>query len=227
MKAIRVKKDNTLALQCYDHLHDDIINGKLAPGQKLKIDLLKEQFGIGQSPIREALSRLASSGLVHVLTNKGFCVSEISESDIRDTYRTFFQIESLALKQAIKLGDDAWESNIVGALHRLSLIESKQEPVSYAAWIERNYAFHVALIAGCNSPLLLQIRADVYNRFDRYCRIAFKLLGTELAMNYEEHKNLAAAVINRNAKEALALMEHHIFGPLEEVITVLKENNKV
>ena len=161
-KNITVNKDYGLALQCYNYIQNAIIDGTFTPGQKLKVDTLKQQLGIGHSPIREALSRLAASGLCDVKDNKGFYVAKISEKDIRDTYHTFFQIEMLALKQAIKLGDDAWESSIVAALHNLSLVESKQDAASCQVWIERNYAFHCALISGCNSPLLHHMRADIY-----------------------------------------------------------------
>lgn len=227
MKEITSNKDNTLALQCYDRIQDDIIDGTLAPGQKLKMDLLKQRLGVGASPIREALSRLAASGLVAVQDNKGFRVAQISEADIRDTYRVFLQIEMLALRQSIELGDDEWESRVVAALHHLALVETKKEPVPYKVWAERNYAFHVALISGCDSPLLLQLRAEVYRRFDRYCRISFNIMFTELTLNHQEHSKLAQAVLNRNEKEATALMEYHILGALEDVIKVLKQNNKL
>lgn len=227
MKEILATRDNTLALQCFDRIQSDIVDGILAPGQKLKVDYLKQEFGVGHSPIREALSRLVASGLVEVQDNKGFRVAMISEQDIRDTYQTFFQIEILALSRAIELGDDVWESGIAAALHHLSLIENKHEEVAYSVWAERNDAFHTALIAGCNSPLLLKIRADVYRRFDRYCRISFSLRRSELDLNHADHKKLAQAVLNRDITKASTLMKHHIFGALESVIKLLKQYKKL
>lgn len=227
IKKIRITtdKDNTLALQCYEQLQSDIINGVFTPGQKLKMELLKQRLDVGQSPIREALSRLVASGLVETQDNKGFRVAQISEENIRDIYRTFFQIELLALNQAMELGNDAWEASVAAALHHLALVETKQESVLYEVWAQRNYAFHVALISGCNSPLLLQIRANVYHRFDRYCRIAFNLSNMQLHLNHDEHKKLAAAVLERNTKKVRELLEYHIFGALEDVIVTLKQNN--
>ncbi len=148
----------------------------------------------------------------------------MSEPDIRDIYNVYFNIEMLALEQAIKLGDDTWEANIAGALHKLAIIENKTEPVLYADWSQRNYAFHVALITGCNSPLLLELRADVFRRFDRYCRVAFNLSQQTLHLNHEEHKKMAEAVMQRNLPEARELMHYHIFGALEGVIETLKKN---
>lgn len=218
-------KELSLANQCYEKLQEHILNGTFAPGQKLKVDALKQEFAIGHSPIREALSRLVSSGLVESRENKGFRVAQVSQADIYDVYQTFFHIELLALTQAIKHGDDAWESRVVAALHHLALVETKNEPVEYQVWAERNYAFHVALISGCNSPLLMQIRADVYLRFDRYCRIAFHSARKDLMVNHAEHKELAETVLSRNLEKTEKLIRYHIFGAQEAVIDTLKKNN--
>ncbi len=224
MNSLPHKKETSLAIQCYEYLEENIINGTFTPGQKLKIKDLKELLNVGQSPLREALSRLIASGLIQAEEHKGFRVSRLSESDVRDTYNTFLHIEMLALTQALQIGDDAWEASIVGALHQLALVETKKEPVAYAVWTKQNYAFHVALISGCNSPLLLHLRAEVYRRFDRYCRISFTLSHDKLSFNHEEHKKLATAVLQRDEKTALELMTDHIMGALEDVILTLKKN---
>jgi len=221
-------KTSSLVQQCYEQLQQDIITGVLKPGTKLTLEPIKQRFAVGQSPIREALSRLVASGLVEAEDNKGFRVAMLSEADIRDTYATFTHIENLALEQAMLKGDDAWQAAIVAALYQLSLIETKKEKIPYTAWVERNYAFHLALISGCASPLLLQIRKELYLKFDRYCRIAYGLVDEEeLHANYEEHNKLAQAVLERNKKEAIKLMTYHINEPLEEVIATLKNNNLI
>lgn len=225
MNKIQKYSEINLVNQCYDEIQEKIINGIFVPGKKLKIEELKQQLDIGASPIREALSRLVTSGLVEAYDNKGFYVAKMSEADIRDLYKTFLHIELLALDQAIKLGDDTWKTSIVAALYNLSLVENGQKPVSYSIWAERNYAFHVALISGCNSPMLLKIRADIYRRFDRYCRIAFNLSHNQLHVNHEEHKRLADAVLNRDLKVTTEIITHHIIGALEDVIMTLKKNN--
>lgn len=218
-------KISTLAQQCYDQLQEEIINGVLKPGEKLKVEPIKQRMSIGQSPIREALSRLAASGLVDMEDNKGFRVARISESDIRDIYATFTVIENLALAQAIERGDDAWEAGVVAALHQLALVEKQKTIVSYEVWAERNYAFHVALINGCNSPMLMNIRRDLYRKFDRYCRMAYNVTREELSVNHKEHKKLAEAALQRDVHKAQELMTYHLNGAREAVIETLKESN--
>ncbi len=219
-----VALDSSLTQQCYDVLRAEIISGELKPGQKLKTGPLKERFDVGQSPIREALSRLVACGLVDTEENKGFRVAPISETDIRDIYRTFTAIENMALAWALECGDTTWEADIVAALHKLSLIENGKTVASYAVWSEYNYNFHYALIAGCNSPTLLELRNYIYMKFDRYCQISYQAIKEELCFNYAAHKELVDVVLQRNVQKACALMTYHINEPLEMVISKLKES---
>lgn len=219
--------ESTLAQQCYEQLQNEIVEGILKPGEKLKVEPIKERFSIGQSPVREALSRLVACGLVQAEDNKGFYVAAISEADIRDTYDTYARIETTALAMAIERGDDAWQADIVSTLYSLGLIETKGEIPSYAVWAERNYNFHVALIAGCKSPTLLEIRRMVYMKFDRYCRMSFHVSKDSLSVNHQEHQKLAQAVLQRDIKEAHALMEYHIMGAIEDVVKKFKENHLI
>jgi GntR family carbon starvation induced transcriptional regulator len=226
-KTVRFKADSTLAQQCYEQLQQEIVEGILKPGQKLKVMPITERFNIGQSPVREALSRLVAFGLVDIEENKGFRVANVSESDIRDTYHIFTQIENMALALAIEKGDENWQGNILAQLHKLALIENNNGLSSYAQWAEQNYNFHVALIAGCHSPTLLEIRRNLYMKFDRYCRMSFQLSKHTLSINHAEHKKLAHAVIKRDAKTATELMTYHINGALENVIQQFKDNDLI
>lgn len=225
---VRFKSDQTFSQQCYEQLKQEIIDGTLQPGQKIKTAHIKERFDIGQSPIREALSRLVSLGLVDVADNKGFRVAPLSEENIRDTYHTFARIENLALALAIEHGDDAWEAGIVGALYQLERVETRQKKeVDLEQWIGANYNFHIALIVGCNSPVLLDVRKSLYMKFDRFCRLGFQGIQESLTNNHHEHKELAAAVIKRDSKKAQEIMSQHILGALDQVVEKLKKQKLI
>lgn len=232
-ESIVFSSENSLVQQCYEQLEREIIKGILKPGEKLKVERLKERFNVAQSPVREALSRLSAFGLVESKENKGFRVAKISEADIRDTYQIFTAIEIMALNLAILHGDDAWEAGIVSALHTLSLVECKDAPIHYATWAERNYNFHVSLISGCKSPILLVLRRNLYLRFDRYCHMAYEIateniFTTEnLLANHEEHKKLSAAMLKRDISLASSLMTYHINANLEAIIKTLHSRNLI
>ncbi len=223
-RSVEFTLDSTFAQQCYEQLQLEIVQGILKPGEKLKVEPIKNRFGIGQSPVREALSRLAAFGLVEVEDNKGFRVAEISELDIRDTYAVFTEIETLALVWAIEHGDEEWETNIVAQLYRLSTVELSTSPVSPSFWAQRNYDFHVALISGCKSATLLEIRRHLYMKFDRYCQMSYRLSDYSSHGNHQAHKELADAVLKRDIVKAKALLFEHINSPLEDIIKEFKQH---
>lgn len=227
MNTITNNTEINLVSYCYEQIQEKIINGIFEPGKKLKIRELKDVLQTCHIPIREALSRLVSSGLVEAHDNKGFRVTKISEFDIHDIYNTFLNIELLALRQAIEKGNDSWKISIVAALYSLSLIENDKDASSlpYSVWSERNNEFHKALISGCNSPALMRIREELYLRFDRYCRMSFSVAQQKLHVNHEEHKKLADAVLNRDYSTAQALLTDHLLGSLADTITLFKKNN--
>ena len=74
----------TLVESSYNRLRSDIIAGKLAPGAKLRIEELREDYQIGASPLREALNRLAGEGFVTVEEQRGFKVAPVSLDDLQD-----------------------------------------------------------------------------------------------------------------------------------------------
>jgi len=221
------KGDSTLVQQCYDQLHQEIMSGAVLPGAKLKVQPLMARFNMGQGPVREALSRLTATGLVEASENKGFRVMRMSETDVRDTYAIFTYIENLALELAIKHGDAAWEGSVVAALHLLSLVEGDEANDPYEVWAKRNYDFHVALIAGCNSPTLLDMRRRLYMKFDRYCRMAFNATNKNLPANHEEHRKMAGAVLSRNVALTREINTYHINANREMIIAKLKECNLI
>ncbi len=212
----------TLADRCYIRLETGIVRGELLPGAKLPMAMLRTYLNVGLSPIREALSRLMHTGLVVCEGNKGFCVSSISETDVRDLYRTFTQIQCLTLRQSIELGGAEWEAQVVAALHLLSRVECAEILPSYEEWNVPNEAFHRALIGACDSPSLLKISDELWLRFERYCRLAFDLEAVPLRVNHDEHARLAKLVLSRDIDSACELLRYHICDALEDVIKLLK-----
>ena len=214
---------STVTMQeCLARLEQEIRDGVLVPGQKLKIAMLKERYGAGQSPLREALSKLVGMGLVQAEENRGFRVAPMSEGELKDLSETMAQIETLALAQAIERGTDQWESGVVRALHELYLVESKTTPPAFELWDTRNAAFHRALLEGCGSPSLMSIRDDLYGKWERYRRLTFAYSQQPLLLNHEEHRAIAQAALQRDAPAACALLREHLTGALPHMLQVLK-----
>src|SRR5215831_16433876 len=106
-------------------LRDDIICGKLKPGMRLRVSKLRDLYGIGASPLREALSRLVPLGFVVSLDRRGFLVAPISLREFRELTDVRKLLELEAARLSLADGDDIWESQVVAALHRVTRLRAK------------------------------------------------------------------------------------------------------
>ena len=103
----------TLTDYVYGQLREDIIQGKLAPDSKLKIEHLRNAYDVGATPLREALSRLSSDGFVITEGQRGFRVTPISPEDLEDVTDLRITLELQALRKSLLSGGDDWESRVV------------------------------------------------------------------------------------------------------------------
>lgn len=192
-------------------LRSDILTGKFAPGAKLRIDELRTAYSIGASPLREALSRLISNGLVTTQGQKGFRVATVSKADIRDITDTRKVLERAALAKSFARGDAEWEAQVVTTyewLEREHEILRSTDGDSADAWEEANNAFHDAMVAACDSKWLLNFRQIVYDQALRYRRMV--VLDEELERGaYEEHRQMFAAALERDIERVGQLADDH------------------
>lgn len=195
----------------YDRVRDDIIRGRLAPGFKLKIDGLRERYGAGATPIREALSLLTADGLVERLDQRGFRVAEVSDEEFVELLAMRCWLEERALRQAIAKGGKDWEEAIVVAHYRLSRTPRVPPDVNQAANLEYencHKSFHWNLVAACGSNTLLRLWNQLYNEANRYRYIA-RLSSFERPSIAAEHDDIAEAVLARDADLAVERIVAH------------------
>jgi DNA-binding GntR family transcriptional regulator len=201
----------TLAFAVYQRLRTDIINGALLPGTRLRSEFLRERYEVGNSPVREALNRLSVEGLVSREDQKGFRVAAISRSDLEETIETRIKLEEMALREAIRLGDMAWEEQVVLANHRLSAVpQSLSEDVLTInpEWEELHGEFHRVLISACGLRWLKRFCQQLMDHADRYRRLASSTSYSE-RNEAQEHQAIAEAATGRRADKAVELLHAH------------------
>lgn len=201
----------TLASTVYAKLREDILAGKLAPGEKLRVGYLRERYKVGNSPLREALNRLSADGFVNRIDQKGFRVASTSRQELDELIKTRCWLESIAIREAIANRTDAWEEAIVLAFHRLSKVSRSSSSDVYTTnpeWERLHREFHMALIANCGSSLLLQFCAQMNDKADRYRQLA---VATSYPKRNEkdEHRAIMDAALGGLADEAVELLCAH------------------
>lgn len=226
MRDIDPAAPRTLTEEIYRKLRFDIINGRYAPGSKLRVEELRKNYDVGGGTCREALTLLLSDSLVTSSGQRGFRVADISYDDFVDITNNRVLVEIEALRQSISCGDDQWEAEVVAAFHRLSKAEeSFKEPTAEntAHWEDRNRAFHHALISACPSRWLKQFTAILYQQSERYRRVLMHSLGpnagegkVEWLRQKTEHNEIFRAVLDRNTDRAVQLLTDHISYPIQD-----------
>ncbi|MDD3517307.1 MAG: FCD domain-containing protein [Chromatiales bacterium] len=215
----------TLTDLAYARLRDDIVHGRLEPGAKLRVEHLKKLYGVGATPLREALSRLTSDGFVSAEGQRGFRVAEMSLAELDEITNLRVVLENLALAQSIRNGDDAWESGVVAAFHRLAKLEQAEDP-DLGQWEDRNRDFHLALIAACTSQWLRRFYETLYDQHKRYRNLARidKSMPRDV---HAEHKSIRDAALGRDVDRACAENERHIRRTADVTSRILRENTGV
>lgn len=214
------KGRETLASAVYDRLLNDILNGSLEPGLKLRLQVLKKHYDVGNSPLREALNRLSENGMVEREENKGFRVAPASEEELKELIRTRCWLEEIALRESIANGDDIWEEGVVLAFHRLSRLSlsgSGDGKYNTQEWERLHREYHAAMMSACGSSILLGYCAQLHEKTLRYRNLAAVMEYRE-RHELEEHRAIQEAVLNRDADLAVQLMKAHFRVTAEIVL---------
>lgn len=208
---VEEESDVPLTQVALRRLHDDIICGKLKPGMRLRVGKLRELYGIGASPLREALSRLVPLGFVVSLERRGFMVAPISLREFRELTDVRKLLELEAARLSIADGDDVWEGRVVGALHRVMKLRSsaagKMSP-AMKEWEDLNEAFQEALVSGCSSVWLLNFRRAAFFYAKRYLRVC--LSAAAIRELQKDQKAMAEAAISRDTAKLQSLIESQL-----------------
>lgn len=143
---------------------------------------------------------------------KGFRVTPMSLSDLEDLTDARIKLETSALAESIKLGDDAWEDNLVTCFHRLARAQERLEvdpAIAFDAWEVRNKEFHEALAAASPSAWLARFRQVLFQSSERYRRLS----GTRGPVPFEvhnEHEEIFKATMARDTDKAVSALAAHI-----------------
>ena len=187
----------------------------------MQIEPMSERYGIGIAPVREALNRLSSEGLVERKSQRGFFVAEISMAALEELVKTRIWLESLALRESIQRGDEEWEEQLVLSYHRLARTHRRMPPEAgrelSEEWELRHKEFHLLLLDRCGSSWLLGFCSTMMDQAVRYRSLSMNLHPSLLRREgaAAEHEALLNAVINRDTHGACQLLSDHYMTTLE------------
>jgi DNA-binding GntR family transcriptional regulator len=201
----------TRASAVYDALRSDILHGGFKPDDKLKVDLVGARYGVGASPVREALNRLSAEGLVTRSDQRGFSVAALRWDDLATLTGTRCQVEAIALGDSIAARNPAWEDALALLVHRLSRTTRSLAVSHYVPnpeWEALHRQFHGQLLANCPSRWLRDFCATLSTEAYRYRQLAASR-NFSSRNEHAEHLALFHAAIEGRTDDAVQLLTDH------------------
>ncbi|GLI26941.1 GntR family transcriptional regulator [Agromyces rhizosphaerae] len=192
-----------------------VLTGALAPGENFSIRDLADQLGVSHIPIREALRRLESQGLIILRQARSASVAPLSSADLAAIYRLRYVVElPLAGASAGKRGPDE-----VARLE--ALLERTRNPEPEIAW-QAHYDFHEALVHPAANEWDDRILHTIWMAAERYTHLVFDptpITEAERARRYETHKVLLDAALADDPKSMERLLREHLAANEEKIRT--------
>ncbi|MEA2213429.1 MAG: hypothetical protein QOF83_3377 [Solirubrobacteraceae bacterium] len=189
----------------FESLREMITRGEVQPGEQLRQRDIAARFNVSPTPVREALRRLESEGLVLNDLHRGSRVAEIDYAEQEESYRILAVLEALATGLAL---EKMTEEDLARVSELEQAFAACREGDPAAA--ELNRAFHFGIYECAHSPLLLSLMRLLWATFTHR-----RQLWRPHAESVCEHRALVKALAARDTARAEAITRDHVLGSID------------
>ncbi len=217
ISAARGSTRELLADRAYDELRDRIVTLQIAPGAPIDEDLIGEQLGMGRTPVREAIKRLALENLVTVFPRRGTFASEINITDLAHISDVRLVLEGQAAYRAAQRLTDETRVELNGLLSELDAVERSGDHVALMA-VDADVHRFVYRAAG--NPYLEETCSRYFNLSLRIWYLALDRL-PHVGARVHEHREVLAAILDGDPERARRVMAEHVETFEREIRSVL------
>lgn len=206
---MRTFDNHTLSHRVLEHLRDEILSNRLAPGTHIQEEVVAAALRISRAPVREALRLLAAEDLVTITPRRGAIVKVLSPQEFLAAYQVREALEVLAIRLAVpRLTAD--DMLALRDLHEQ--MTACAERADVRRFFELNTAFHALLVERSGNGRLQQMYRQLMNQMRRYRMRSMALRGG-LERSLTEHAALLEAIRRRDEDAAARLLSEHIQVP--------------
>lgn len=196
---------STAPSRVVETLRDEILNGTLAPGARLRQEDIALRFSASRQPVRDALRQLEGDGLVNLVANSGAWVSKLSESECFEAYEVRERLEPLLISHSIP--------NLKPAqIQRLTeLVAEIEKTKDLEQFLRLDREFHLLSYAGAQPGMLREFVERIWNTTQHYRRAFAKLNGFSTSeVTHLEHKLILDGIVRNDSQQAERALEGHI-----------------
>ena len=197
----------TMAEAALEQLREAIILGELTPGTPLRLEDLARSLGTSISPIREAVRQLEALGLAEHVPHHGAKVVALEIEELREIFSIRLALETMAVRRAAELFDDADEATARGHLDDL---DSARRGSDARAAVRAHTAFHFTLYEAARSAWLLRLIRPAWDSCERYRPVLLGRQGSPQDRHAELDEEMLAACVARDPDRAAAALHAHL-----------------
>lgn len=202
--------------RAYLLIRDQIVTLKLAPGSVIEESRLREELGLGRTPIREALQRLAHENLVSFVPHRGTFVCDINLTDLHRLTEVRMQLEGYAARLAAERASAGERASMEAMLDDLAGIDE----ADVHQLMRLDQQIHRLVHQATRNPFLQDMLEESFNLSLRIWFLGLDR-GVRLKAAVEEHRRLLEAIVSRDGDRAEAVMRQHVIGFEQAIRKVL------
>ena len=190
----------------YEKLQYSLLEGKFDEGDRITEGEITGELGVSRTPVREALYRLAATGLIKIVPHKGFIVSKWTVKELKDVIAVRMVLEKFAIKLAVEnISPEEIEELKTLLIKIEKAVKEKNIPKSS----DLNTLFHDKIILASRNKELFEIMKSLKNKIWGF-RIISLSSPKRLDKSLEEHREILAALTNKDISHAQELIQKHI-----------------
>ncbi len=221
MKLSKSLKDDSTSVthRIYEKIRMAILTGEIQAGERLVELDLAAKMKSSRTPVREALQKIASEGLIYSIPRAGYIVGEISETDLQEIFQARIAIEQAAAKLALEhITPD--EIEMIKAN-----IERSEKAIKTGLkdqMVDFDKEFHDILCGASRNKRLIQFSQTLRDHLLRYRMIALRIPRMAKGAT-AEHKQIFMALQSKDSKKLEETIYTHLERSKEHILTCLKE----
>lgn len=195
--------------QAYLTLHDEILDGQIAPGSPLKERDLCDRLGVSRTPVREALRRLFADGLAEMRPRRSIVVSDYSEEELAEIFELGIVLESFVAGLAAKKAGDDDIAALETILTDMAALLDGPDDDRAVAYARLDQAFHDRIAQAARNPRMARILRQTVN-LRLLTNVMHQYRAEDFASSLAQHRMIAKAIASREEEWARSAMSNHI-----------------
>ncbi|EFI53262.1 MULTISPECIES: GntR family transcriptional regulator [Afipia] len=220
-RAPNSERDLSAADLAYGGIIDLVLNSELRPGERTSVNLLAARLDIGRTPVKEAITRLQTEGLLSVAGRSGTMVNRIDREQTQQLFALRRALEDFAAEGAVENATTKDISEIRKCLQKLGRSNTTAE------FVRANVEFHSLIVAAAGNPFLVRFFSQLQIQLQIVTYLLRRGFDKKAAdARHREHETIVKALEKRDAKVLKNALRTHVMTTESAILATLTDSEK-